>query len=61
VGDTAIADVILLNPNEVYLLGKRPGATNLILWDHARQATIIDLSVAIDTGPLRSSRPPVRR
>ena len=53
VGDTAIADVILLNPNEVYLLGKRPGATNLILWDHARQATIIDLSVAIDTGPLR--------
>ncbi len=53
VGDAAIADVILLNPNEVYLLGKRPGTTNLILWDRARQATIIDLGVAIDTGGLR--------
>ena len=53
VGDTGIADVILLNPNEVYLLGKRAGATNLILWDHAKQATIIDLAVAIDTGALR--------
>ena len=53
VGDTSIADVILLNPNEVYLLGKRAGATNLILWDHAKQATIIDLAVALDTGALR--------
>ncbi|WP_257572965.1 type II and III secretion system protein family protein [Janthinobacterium sp. UMAB-56] len=53
VGDTAIADVILLNANEVYLLGKRPGATNLILWDRAKQASIIDLGVAIDTGALR--------
>ncbi|MEG2031560.1 MAG: pilus assembly protein N-terminal domain-containing protein, partial [Janthinobacterium sp.] len=53
VGDTAIADVILLNASEVYLLGKRPGTTNLILWDRAKQATIIDLGVAIDTGALR--------
>ena len=53
VGDAAIADVILLNPNEVYLLGKRPGTTNLILWDRAKQASIIDLSVAIDTAGLR--------
>lgn len=53
VGDTGIADVILLNANEVYLLGKRPGATNLILWDRAKQASIIDLGVAIDTGELR--------
>ena len=53
VGDTAIADVILLNASEVYLLGKRPGTTNLILWDRAKQATIIDLGVTIDTGALR--------
>ncbi|PHV15008.1 outer membrane channel protein [Janthinobacterium sp. BJB1] len=53
VGDTAVADVILLNASEVYLLGKRPGTTNLILWDRAKQATIIDLGVTIDTGALR--------
>jgi len=55
VGDTAIADVILLNPSEVYMLGKSVGSTNLILWDRAsNDATIIDIAVGIDTVALRS-------
>jgi pilus assembly protein CpaC len=49
VGDPGIADVILLNPREIYMLGKSVGATNLILWNQANDATIIDINVGIDT------------
>ena len=54
VGDPRIADVILLNPSEVYMLGKSVGSTNLILWNKANDATIIDIAVGIDTVALRS-------
>lgn len=54
VGDAAIADVILLNPSELYLLGKTIGTTNLILWNRANDATIIDIAVGIDTTALQS-------
>lgn len=53
VGDARVADVILINPSEVYMLGKATGTTNLILWNRANQATIIDISVGIDAAPLR--------
>jgi len=53
VGDARVADVILINPSEVYMLGKATGTTNLILWNKANQATIVDISVGIDAGPLR--------
>ena len=52
VGDARIADVILLNPSEVYMLGKSVGSTNLILWNKANDATIIDIAVGIDTTAL---------
>jgi pilus assembly protein CpaC len=52
VGDAHIADVILLNPSEVYMLGKSVGSTNLILWNQANDATIIDIAVGIDTSAL---------
>src|SRR5512135_2998877 len=32
VGNPAIAEVTLINPREIYLLGKTVGATNIILW-----------------------------
>jgi pilus assembly protein CpaC len=54
VGDARIADVILLNKNEVYMVGKAVGTTNLILWNKNNDATIIDLSVVMDTAPLRA-------
>ena len=54
VGDPRIADVILLNPNEVYLLGRSVGTTNLILWNKANDATIIDLAVGIDSSSLQA-------
>jgi pilus assembly protein CpaC len=54
VGDARIADVILLNPSEVYMLGKSVGTTNLILWNKANDATIVDITVGIDAMALQS-------
>jgi len=53
VGDARVADVILINPSEVYMLGKTTGYTNLIVWNRANQASIIDISVGLDTAGLR--------
>jgi pilus assembly protein CpaC len=53
VGDAKVADVILINPREVYMLGKSTGSTNLILWNKANQATIIDIVVGVDSAALR--------
>ncbi|QOL51988.1 type II and III secretion system protein family protein [Massilia litorea] len=52
VGDAKVADVILLNPSELYMLGKSVGSTNLILWNKANEATIIDIAVDLDTSGL---------
>ncbi|CAN7255333.1 type II and III secretion system protein family protein [Massilia sp. LjRoot122] len=52
VGDARVADVILLNPGELYMLGKSVGSTNLILWNKAGDATIIDIAVDLDTSGL---------
>ncbi|UMR30220.1 type II and III secretion system protein family protein [Massilia sp. MB5] len=54
VGDAHIADVILLNPSEIYMLGKSVGATNLILWAKNGDATIVDITVGIDTAALQA-------
>jgi pilus assembly protein CpaC len=54
VADPRVADVILLKPTELYLVGKSVGSTNLIVWNKANDATIIDLSVHMDTGLLQN-------
>ncbi|MES2114226.1 MAG: type II and III secretion system protein family protein [Pseudomonadota bacterium] len=54
VGDARIADVILLKPDEVYMLGKNAGSTNLILWSKQGDATVVDLSVGVDTTALQA-------
>ncbi len=53
VGNPAVADVTLISPVELYLLGKTFGTTNLILWREDGPTTIIDLSVSLDTQALR--------
>ena len=53
VGDPRIADVILLNSSEAYMLGKSIGSTNLILWNKANDATIVDITVGVDTMALQ--------
>lgn len=54
VGDSRIADVILLNKSELYMIGKMVGSTNLILWNKANDATIIDIAVTMDTSLLKA-------
>lgn len=49
VGNPAIADVMLVNPREVYLLGKKAGSTNVTLWHSNNQTTTLDLFVGGDT------------
>lgn len=53
VGNPAVADIILLNPREVYLLGKSIGSTNLILWSKSGQSTVVDVTVGMDTAALQ--------
>lgn len=53
VGNPAVADVILLNPSEVYLLGKTVGATNVILWSKSGHSTVVDVTVGMDTAALQ--------
>jgi pilus assembly protein CpaC len=46
VGNPEVADYIMLNPSELYLLGKKPGATNLIVWDQNGNFTSTPLQVS---------------
>jgi pilus assembly protein CpaC len=50
----ADVDVLLLNPTEIYLLGKSVGSTNLIVVNRAGLCTIMDIAVGIDTKTLES-------
>jgi pilus assembly protein CpaC len=43
----------MINSREVYLLGKSVGSTNIILWAPSGQATVMDVAVTMDVGPLR--------
>ncbi|MCE3262185.1 MAG: outer rane channel protein [Pseudoduganella sp.] len=53
VGDARIADVILLNPRELYMLGRTVGTTNLILWQKSGDTIIADLTVSTDVATLQ--------
>ncbi len=44
----AQVDVLLLSPNEIYLLGKTVGSTNVVLVDSAGGCTALDVTVAMD-------------
>jgi len=48
VGNPSIADVSLINPSELYLLGKAYGSTNLVIWRKGAETTVIDVNVSID-------------
>lgn len=54
VGNPVVADVNLLNPTELYLLGKEIGSTNLIVWYKGGGTTVTDINVTIDTANLES-------
>lgn len=49
-----VADVTLINNKEVYVLGKKTGITNLIVWSSSGKTTLRDISVGMDTGALQA-------
>ncbi len=53
VGNPEVADYILLNPSELYLLGKKTGATNLVIWDRTGNCTSTPLQVSRNIHPLK--------
>ena len=53
VGNPDVADYIMLNPSEIYLLGKKTGATNLIVWDQKGNSSSIPLQVSRNINPIK--------
>jgi len=54
IGNPEVADVTLINPREVYLLGKKFGSTNVFVWVKNGQTTIMDVVVGVDTATLKT-------
>lgn len=49
-----IADVRVLSPREIYVIGKTPGLTNLTLWSDAEKiSAIFDIEVLPDVGRIK--------
>ena len=53
VGSPSVADVMMINPQEVYVLGKIVGMTNITLWTKDGKSTVIDVAVLMDVTALR--------
>jgi len=53
VGNPAVADFIMINPSEIYLVGKKPGTTNLILWYQNGNFVSASLNVNRNTNPIK--------
>lgn len=54
VGNPGVADVTLINPSEVYILGKMIGTTNIILWSRSGHTRVVDVTVLMDAAALQS-------
>ena len=52
----AQVDVLLLSPNEIYLLGKTVGSTNIVLVDRTGGCTALDVTVAMDVTSVQGAQ-----
>jgi pilus assembly protein CpaC len=48
VGNPSIADVSLITPHDLYLLGKNYGTTNIMVWQKGGDTVVMDVNVSID-------------
>jgi len=55
VGNPEVADVMLINAREVYILGKKAGNTNMMVWTKGGITKVMDLSIGVDVQTLRTS------
>lgn len=54
IGNPDVADVTLINAREIYVLGKKTGITNLIVWSVSGKTSLRDVAVGLDTAMLQS-------
>lgn len=54
VSDPEVADVVLINPREIYMLGKKVGSSNVFVWGADGHTTIMDVIVDVDTDTLKA-------
>ncbi|WP_299013380.1 type II and III secretion system protein family protein [uncultured Photobacterium sp.] len=55
VGNPAVADILILRSNKIYVLGKQLGTTNVIVWDSRdRLITVLDVEVTHDLNALKA-------
>lgn len=54
VGNPEVADVVLINPREAYVVGKKVGTTNVFVWTKSGRTTLIDVYVDLDNAGLKS-------
>jgi len=53
-GNPEIADIVVLRKNQIYILGKRLGTTNVLLWDkNAELIKALDIEVTHDLNQLK--------
>lgn len=52
VGNPLVVDAIVISPREVYLLGKKVGSTNVIVWTKGGSTLIADVTVGVDAAAL---------
>ena len=53
-GQPDIVDAVLVSPNTLLLTAKKPGNTQVIIWDEQGQSQTIDVTVNLDIEALRS-------
>jgi pilus assembly protein CpaC len=53
IGDPEVADYIMINPSELYLLGKKAGTTNLVVWDRTGSFTSSPLHVSRNSNSIK--------
>src|SRR3954464_11402392 len=53
VGAPDVADVNPIGPNNILVTAKKPGTTQLIVWDDADRSQVVDLAVQVDLAALQ--------
>jgi pilus assembly protein CpaC len=54
IGNPEVADVVLINPREAYVVGKKVGSTNVFVWTKSGRTTVIDVYVDLDNAGLKA-------
>lgn len=52
VGNPDIADIALIRSQDLYVIGKAVGSTNIFMWGTKGELSVMDVSVSADTGGL---------